>query len=357
MRLTLANHRVSEIVFGEETRLNGATLVVGREELTRHLLADSRLRAVDFDIARPGDPCRIGVVFDILEPRAKAPGSGPDFPGILGPMAAAGQGTTHVLRGAVVTVLDEDAPLANGKLIEMSGEAAAASPFSAFIHLVVIPRAAADVEPHVRLNALRLASVKAAVFLAKAAVGEPPTSTEVFETFRPSVPGQEEPPRFVYITQVQSRQRVAEIDEQILYGANTTGMVPVGMHPNEWLDGAVVTAHMNLGVETYFYQNHPVILEMYRWHQEGKITFAGTIASVAGSDNVDRERNAMLAANLAKWTMQAGADQIRWWRAACGYGAHRPLLRGVGRPHRGPDTGHVPRSTRRIRGAVQLPGG
>jgi sarcosine reductase len=311
MRLTLVNHPISEIDFGETTLLEGKTLTVGREELVRHLLEDERLQAVDLEIARPGDLCRIGVVFDILEPRAKAPGSGPDFPGILGPIESAGQGTTHVLRGAVVTVLDETAPVAAGKLIEMSGPAGEASPYSVMNHLIVIPRAVADLEQHIRLNALRLASVKASVFLARAALDQPSSDTEVFET-SPNVPSsnEEDPLRFVYITQIHSRQRVAEVDEPILYGANTAGMVPVGMHPNEWLDGAVVMAYQNMGVETFFYQNHPVILELYNWQREGKITFAGTIASMAGSDNEDRTRNAMLAANMAKWTMQADAAAL-----------------------------------------------
>ena len=112
-------------------------------------------------------------------------------------------------------------------------------------------------------------------------------------------------PRLAYIGQIHSRQRVAEVDEPILYGANTAGMAPVLLHPNEWLDGAVVTSYFNRAVETYFYQNHPVIMELYRWHREGKITLVGTIATMAGSDNDDRARNAMLAAHQAKWSLAA----------------------------------------------------
>jgi glycine reductase len=82
-------------------------------------------------------------------------------------------------------------------------------------------------------------------------------------------------------------------------------MAPVVLHPNEWLDGAVVSGYQNMGVETYFYQNHPVITELYRRHQEGKITLVGTIATMAASDNEDRERNCMLAAELAKWNLAA----------------------------------------------------
>jgi hypothetical protein len=58
-------------------------------------------------------------------------------------------------------------------------------------------------------------------------------------------------------------------------------------------------------VETYFYQNHPVLTELYRWHRDGLISLVGTIATMAGSDNDDRPRNCMLAAQQAKWLLAA----------------------------------------------------
>jgi glycine reductase complex component B subunit alpha and beta len=262
MRLTLAYHPISDMRFGHTTQCEGTTLIIEQEALRQHLLANQRLASVDFHIVRPGDSCRFGVVFDILEPRAKAPGASPDFPGILGPIEMAGQGVTHVLKGAAVTVLDEGAALAGGKIVEMSGDAGAA-------------------------------------------VGQEAASTEVFDTQGPAVARCDGVPRLAYIGQIHSRQRVAEVDEQILYGANTDGMLPVLLHPNEWLDGALVTSHSSRGVETYFYQNHPVLTELYRWHCDGKITLVGTIATMAASDNADRARNCMLAAQQAKWVLAA----------------------------------------------------
>jgi hypothetical protein len=46
-------------------------------------------------------------------------------------------------------------------------------------------------------------------------------------------------------------------------------------------------------------------MELYRWHREGQITLAGAIATMAGSDNNDRPRNAMMAAQQAKWALAA----------------------------------------------------
>ena len=305
MQLTLAYHTISDVQFSAATRLDGATLHVDQAALHAYLLEDRRLASVATDIVRPGESCRVGIVFDILEPRAKEPGSGPDFPGILGPMEAVGQGLTHALQGAAVTVLDRDAPVAGGKVVEMSGDIGDACPYSPLHHLVVAPQVAAGVERHAALNALRLASVKASVFLARAAIGQTAAATEVLDLSGPAGIDRQGLPRIAYIGQIHSRQRVAEVDEQILYGANTIGMTPVLLHPNEWLDGALVVSYMTRGVETYFYQNHPVLTELYRWHREGQITLAGAIATMAGSDNDDRPRNAMMAAQQAKWALAA----------------------------------------------------
>jgi len=305
LELTLAIHQITDLRFGDSTYLDGSTLVVDRESLTNHLLEDPRLQSVDMDIANPGEACRIGVVFDIIEPRVKEPGAGSDYPGILGPIATAGQGTTHVLRGAAVTLVDEAAPLGNNKIVEMSGPASEESPYSVLHHLAIVPHTDSNLERHTAQNALRLASVKTSVFLAKTALGQMPNATEVFQSDGPTQAGRDGLPRVAYIGQIHSRQRVAEVDEQILYGTNTAGMVPVMLHPNEWLDGGVVSGYQNMGVETYFYQNHPVISELYRWHREGKITLVGTIATMAASDNSDRERNCMLASEMAKWNLAA----------------------------------------------------
>src|SRR5919109_5595531 len=199
MRLTLAYHPITDIRFGATTQVQGTVLEVAEAALRQSLLEDRRLERVDLAIVHPGEACRFGVVFDIIEPRAKAPGAGPDFPGILGPIEMAGQGTTHVLKGSAVTVLDEDAPLAGGKIVEMSGEAGSACPYACLSHLVVVPHLVQGLERHTALHALRLASVKACVHLAGAAVGQEAETTEVFDAQGPAVARRDGVPRIAYI--------------------------------------------------------------------------------------------------------------------------------------------------------------
>jgi glycine reductase len=216
-----------------------------------------------------------------------------------------------VLAGAAVSVLAEMTPdptrTQTGRILEMAGPATAGSDYSALQHLIVVPHTKANLPRSTILKAYRVAGVKVAVQLAKAALGHAPASQNTFDSVGPSEQGREGLPRVAYIGQIFSRQRKPAVDEPILYGANTDGMLPVVLHPDEWLDGAIVPSLNSWfgGTETYFYQNHPVILDLYQRHQAREINFVGTVATIAGNDNFDRERQCYAAANLAKWSLNA----------------------------------------------------
>jgi glycine reductase complex component B subunit alpha and beta len=311
MQLTLADHPITNMRFGAPARLEGADLFVDADELRRLVLADDAVVKVDFDIVRPGESCRAGPIFDVIEPRAKEPGDGADFPGLLGAPVTAGIGTTHVLSGAAVSVLAEISPdltrSATGRVLEMAGAPAQASPYSALTHLLLIPRTKPGLPRQAIEKAYRIAGIRVAVALARAAVKTVPRSARQFEPVGPASAGRAGLPRVAYIGQIFSRQRKPAVDEPILYGANTDGMLPIVLHPDEWLDGAVVPSLHSWfgGTETYFYQNHPIILDLYRRHEAREINFVGTIATIAGSDNFDRERHCKAAAHLVKWNLNA----------------------------------------------------
>jgi hypothetical protein len=311
MQLELAIHPITEIRLGGRMRLEATALEVDTEELRRVVMEDPAFAGVEFAVARPHESLRAGPVFDIVEPRAKEPGHGHDWPGILGPPSTAGSGTTHVLQGAAITMLREESPGesrgATGYVLEMSGEPAQRSPYGALHHLIVIPQTGSELPGHARQRAYRLAQLRLAVHLARAALEQAPARTEKLTTDL----NQDGTAlsRVAYIGQIFSRQRKPEQGEQILYGSNTEGMLPVALHPNEWLDGAIVTSyHCSLGgAETYFYQNHPVITELYQRQRAGELTFAGTVATIASADNFDRERNCRFAAHLTRWALRADA--------------------------------------------------
>ena len=212
MRLELKVHSVTDISPGAVSRLEGTRLQVDVEALRSCLLRDERLQSVDLEMVRPGDGSRVGYVFDIVEPRAKEPGGGVDFPGILGPASPAGAGVTHVLRGAAVTVVDGGQPGGErgydsrrggvSKVLEMSGPPSHASPYGALQHLVVVPHPFPGVQRHAVLNALRIASVRSAVFLAQSALDDLPAETELFDLEDTPDERGSGGPRVAYIGQV-----------------------------------------------------------------------------------------------------------------------------------------------------------
>jgi glycine reductase len=222
-------------------------------------------------------------------------------------------GTTHVLSGAAVTVLREESvgdsrgPV--GYVLEMSGAAADASHYGSLHHVIVIPHTRTGLPAHAQQRAYRIAGLKTAVYLAGAALKNAGGEIEMFDPVGPALKGREGLARVAYVGQIFSRQRKPAIDEPILYGADTDGMLPVTLHPDEWLDGALVPSYHNSlgGAETYFYQNHPVITELYRRHCRGELNFVGTVATIASANNFDRERNCQFAAHLVKWRLSADA--------------------------------------------------
>ena len=305
MRLTLVIHPITEIRSGATTRLDGTRLEINKAELERHLLEDTRLASADFEIVRPGENCRVGGVIDILEPRAKDPGSiGSDFPGILSPFTLAGQGTTHVLRGAAVTLVGEGGGTGATRILPMSGPPADASAYGRLQHLVVLPRGRPGVDRHQVAMAAHEALLKTGIYLAQVAFMQPPATMEVFDLDDAESPDRKDLPRVVYIGQVFSHQSAYELDEKIIYAHNTVGLVPVPLHPNEWLDGGVMPSSSG-NMDSYFYQNHPVILGLYRRHKARKLNFAGTIVTASAVGDDERYRNCMVAANLAKWCLRA----------------------------------------------------
>ena len=311
MQLTLASHPITSVQFGARTGLSAAALTIDQDELRRLVLEDDTFDSIDFEIARPGESLRAGPVFDIVEPRAKAAGGSPDWPGILGAPQTAGNGTTHVLSGAAVTMLREDSSGdsrgATGYVLEMSGAPAAGSHYGTLQHLLIVPHTRPNISGAARQRAYRFAQLKIAVRLAHSALTIVPAGTEFLDIRDAET--RAGLPRLAYIGQIFSRQRKPEAEEYILYGADTDGMLPTLLHPNEWLDGALVPSyHASIGgAETYFYQNHPVILELYRRHRAGELNFMGSVATIASANNFDRERNTRFTANLTKWALRADA--------------------------------------------------
>ncbi|MGI8803178.1 MAG: glycine/sarcosine/betaine reductase component B subunit [Solirubrobacteraceae bacterium] len=247
-------HEVRELVVGERTSFAAGRLEVS-QATARALFDHPAIAEVRLACAAPGDPVRIVGVLDAVQPCSKGPGGGGVFPGFLGPALPGGRGETHVLRGAAVLAAGY-LPRAQEAVIDMSGPAAALSPFAATHNLVIEfePAQGApweDVEAAVRSGLLRVAA-----HLGETAGDVEPDAVEELPEAGEGPSGR---PRVGIVTNLQTQGRFKDV---FVYGRSLTGGLPTVISPNELDEGAVVSGqygHPALKNPTYMHQTHPVV--------------------------------------------------------------------------------------------------
>lgn len=308
MRLQKEFVDIKDVIFDTRTFIKDGTLFINKEELLEKII-DPRFARVEIHLAFPGGKKRISRVGDIIQPMVKTEDEEMTFPGSLGKLVRAGNGKTRILRG--VTVLETyemDAP--GEAFLDMSGPGAVYTMFSKTINVVIRAIPADGVDKYNYVEALKKASLTAAKYLASAAGDCSPNEVREYK-LKDSTTNASGAllPKVVYIYQIFSHKQLVE---PLFYGNNCKGMLPIIVHPNEILDGALVNRNyeqLNNGDVTHIIQNHPVIEELYR--RDGKdLNFAGVIMTNAPAAMVDKERSTMLAAGLAKYILKADAAII-----------------------------------------------
>jgi sarcosine reductase len=302
MRLELEYIHVQDIRFGSATAVQNHILSINRQELISLLDEEPLFERMEIDLAHPGESCRIIRVLDVLEPRYRL--NGPNFPGALDGNGLVGDGRTRALKNVAIIETDQLATRERN-IIDMRGPAAEFSPIAHTHNIVLLPypKPGADKDDY-RL-AVKKAGLKAATYLGAAAKSVAPDETQTFEL--PSVAfnqGPKDLPRIAYVFPMHSHQHPTQQKETVFYGSNIQGFMPTTVHPNEILDGALMFSYSAF---TWFAQNHPVILELYRRHGKD-LWFAGVVLTVAPVTVGEKERNALLNARLAKEVL--GADGI-----------------------------------------------
>jgi glycine reductase len=299
MRLDLGFIEITDICFGAETSIENHTLSIDRQQLIALLEQEPIFDRVEVELARPGESCRILRVLDVLEPRYRL--NGANFPGALDGIGLVGDGHTRALKNVAVVETNQLATRSRS-LIDMSGPAVEYSPIANTHNVVLLPYPKKNADRDEYKLAVKKAGLKTAVYLAAAAKALTPDETQVFEL--PPVAlnqGPKELPRIAYIFPMHSHQHLTQQNEPVFYGSNIQGFMPTIVHPNEILDGALMFSYSAF---TWFAQNHPVILELYRRHGKD-LWFAGVVLTVAPAVVAEKERHALLNARLAKEVLNA----------------------------------------------------
>ncbi len=290
------------IELGNHLGLAAGVLTAPTEEAAAFFDAAS-LASVSFSVAAPGESARIVKVLDAVEPRTKAAGGGGIFPGFVGPAegAGAGDGITHVLRGAAVVVAGY-LPRAQEAVIDMSGPAADLSPLARTVNLVVefTPADGApweDVDLALRLGALRLAAR-----LAEAGLDRDPDLVE--EPLDPEAG--DGLPRVAALTNLQTQGTFKDI---FVYGRSFAAEQPMVIDPGAIDDGAVVSGqfgHPSLKNPTWVHQNHPIAAALRARHGVD-LCFAGVVISPEPVAMAAKEE---ISAAAARVCAEAGFDAV-----------------------------------------------
>ncbi|MBI2538967.1 MAG: hypothetical protein HYW04_04110 [Deltaproteobacteria bacterium] len=281
MRLEMAEFPVTEIRLGRAFRYHSGKLEVDREQLKSLVLQDKRIEEAWLEVVVPGEKVRVTGIRDVVEPRVKVDGKGQVFPGILGPVAPVGEGRTHRLSGmAVVASAEYEGTIRAGlgvqrsAILDMWGPGAEASRFSSLVDLVLslrLVKGLSELEAH---TVIQRAEFEVAKRLAEVTVGLKPKRVETFDLtkVKPKLP------RTILIQGYSTDSHHAHSGVSY-YGMPVRESLATLVHPNELLDGAV-GVNCTRGVchhpTSWDWQNHPLVLGLYREHGE-RLNFAGVI--------------------------------------------------------------------------------
>jgi len=302
MRLELASYHVSRLEFADQTHYEHGVLSINRDELVAILTDEFPIDSVDIALAHPGDETRIVHILDTIEPRYKVAGHGRIFSGLLGPPDTVGSGRTHRLQGMALLATAQVPNPVTGLLqpreaiVDMTGPAAPYSPFSETANVVVTFHPAPNVDNADFDQALRLSSLRAAEYLAQVTRDLQPDNIRTFELIDtdPTLP------RIVYLYQAQSQ---GIYSDTYLYGKAIQDMVPTIIHPNEVMDGALVSGNYVYACfknPTFLHCNNPVIQTLYAEHGKS-LNFAGVVLYRGHNyTQAEKQRAANYAAKLAQ---------------------------------------------------------
>ena len=274
---------VKDALFGEKTVLKDGVLTISKEELKEEIKSLLKaVKGVDFEIVKPGENTRIIHLLDTLQPMLKVEGEGIQYSGYFGDPHMVGSGVTNLLSGFAVmesAALPWDESSASSGLLyprdaimDMTGPIAGMTPFAETINLVILYELNEGKSSIEYDSEIRNIGIKISTYLAAVTKDMEPDSSEIFsiDEVNPELPG---------VVLVWNSQNQGPYSNTFIYGHPIDNLVPTLIHPNEMMDGCVVSGNYvwpAFKVPTYLHVNSPILLELYKEH--GKtINFRGVI--------------------------------------------------------------------------------
>jgi len=310
MKLEIGNFYVKDVLFGKETSYKDGILTINKEDALAFIKEDEHITDVDIEIAKPGENTRIVPVKEAVEPRVRPDGRS-TFPGVTGELEACGNGRVHALKGVSVLGVGMHYGSFGDGLIDMGGEGAKYTLFSKLINICVVADTDEEFErfeQQKKNRAIRWATHRFAEYLGNTVKMLDPETIDVFE-LEPVLKREENVsklPSVVLVMQPQSQMEELGYND-LVYGWDMNKYLPTFMHPNEVLDGALISGSFmpaSSKWSTYDFQNFPTIKELYKEHGKS-INFLGVIMSNLNVSLEQKKRSSIFVAQMAK---SLGAD-------------------------------------------------
>src|SRR4030066_1236806 len=180
MRLEIESIDIKDVQAGSKTYAKDGVLHINLKELEELILRDPRIKSVDINLVYPGEKVRILNILDVVQPRCKIDKADADFPGFIGKIQTAGSGRTRSLRGIAVLVSNPCTNRKENGLLDMAGPIAEMSPYGKMKNVSIAPTIAAGIEERDFENAVKVAGLKTAIYLARGAEEHPVSGGGVY---------------------------------------------------------------------------------------------------------------------------------------------------------------------------------
>jgi glycine reductase complex component B subunit alpha and beta len=308
MRLDVAQYLVQDVQFADQLAWEQGTLTIQPEQLRTLFCQEPHIHDVALHIVRPGESARIIHVLDTVGPMAKVEGPSTVFPGFLGPPLTCGRGRTHQLLGfnlvqsAILPEPQHGVLSVREGIIDMSGPAAPYCAAAESINLVAVCTPAPHATNVEFDAAIRRSSLRVAQALAEVTRSVSPDDVRRYELASCHA----DLPAVVYIAQVRQQ---GPLVQSFLYGHHLENFVPTLIHPNELLDGALVSGNYTnaFKIPTYGRCRDPVLDSLMRRHGQD-LRLLGVILTRGHCPGAfEKERNAHYGAKLAQLLGAEGA--------------------------------------------------
>lgn len=293
MRLERKLYPVNDVVFAGSSRYESGVVYLDVDELKAKTLLDISGLTFDVKLTKPGESCRIVHVMDTLIPACKHEGA--VFSGWPEKNPSCGNGVTYMLDGVTVMQTGVFAGIQEG-IVDMSGAGSCYSEFSKTINIVLSldllnkQMSKPDYE-----KASKTIILRAGEYLGSLCMNNKAHKTSVFELN----PVKDGLPRVGYACFIQAQGNLRNV---FVHGQEYTESRPILIHPNEMLDGGIVSSNFIIACQknpTCYYQKNPVVNELYRLHGQ-ELDFCGVIISNEANLLEEKTEYAASIASIAR---------------------------------------------------------